>query len=248
MFLRASFDDSGTHAASNLAVWGGVIGQIEDFTRLEQRWAAFLASPAEDGRSISKWSSFDCRWGKGEFEGWKEGARDRARCRARKCIIDSGVLTVAFGVPKKQWAEILGGVFPASLNSANDAALAKCGEAAVEIAHRRKQAIACVIDKGQRSKIAERYLALLDDLAQRRQVPVSWAFQAVIDNYGLQAADCVATECYWAAEARFNGESSELDKQQQAFFANVDPIAYVMTDRAMKHLAQTLVALRDAKA
>lgn len=238
MFLRASFDDSGTHDNSDIVVWGGVFGEIEHFNSLERAWAEFLASPVEDERSITKWSSADCFWGIGEFRGWEKAARDRARRNARQCIIDSYVVPISFAVPVKPWQRIVAPVAPPKFNSANFAAFAKCGDAAIRVAKRQGKAIACVYDLGQRNQLFDQVVALHEERASEAGVPISQTFLAVADNYGLQAADCVATETYWVAVPFLKSGKIELDAQQQAFFGALSPISLFMSEDEMRSFAE----------
>jgi hypothetical protein len=46
--LRAYFDDSGTHASSEVILIGGLIGTIAQWDQFEAAWAAKLAQPLAD--------------------------------------------------------------------------------------------------------------------------------------------------------------------------------------------------------
>ncbi|NBW76549.1 MAG: hypothetical protein EBR34_12235 [Sphingomonadaceae bacterium] len=242
MILRASFDDSGTHKGSDIVIWGGVVGEIEHFAILEAAWERFLASPVEDGRRIIKWSSYDCHWGLGEFMGWEQGAKDRARRNARQCIIDSGVVPVSFAVPLVPWNRIMTGKVGQAFHSANAVAFSEAAKSGLKIAEVRKQAIAAVFDKGQQSPHFDEILRRYGDEAKKRKIPVSLTYQRVIDNYGLQAADVVATETYWIAGPLLRLGKIEMDPQQRAFFNGLEPLSLLMPEQAIRDLRERYLA------
>ena len=46
MLIRAYFDDSGTHANSDVVVLGGLLGSVDQWTQFETAWAAKFSRSA----------------------------------------------------------------------------------------------------------------------------------------------------------------------------------------------------------
>lgn len=238
MLLRASFDDSGTHSDSSVAIWAGIVGDVGQYADLESAWQKFLLSPVEDNRSITKWHSVDCLHGRGEFYGWELGARDRARHNARQAIIDSGVVPVSFAVPREAWEQIVAPHAPIPLKSASAPAFTRCGQAAAQLAQRRRTPIACIYDAGQSCENFNTILGWCNTWANDMGVQIAQGFRPVASYIGLQAADCIATENYWVADRVVRGIPVELDAQQRAFFGGLDPISRIMSEDEMHRLAE----------
>ena len=45
LMLRAYFDDSGSHADSEIVTIGGLVGTVAQWTEFDDRWKALLAEP-----------------------------------------------------------------------------------------------------------------------------------------------------------------------------------------------------------
>ncbi len=45
LMLQCYLDDSGTHGGAPVVVWGGVIGSVDQFGRLEDQWKRLLREP-----------------------------------------------------------------------------------------------------------------------------------------------------------------------------------------------------------
>lgn len=236
--LRACFDDSGTHADSRVVVWGGLIGNTEAFSVLEYLWEQFLREPAEGKAPITKFSARDCRRGRGEFDGWEEGARDRARKIARDIIVKSQLVPVCYAIPVDEFNRIIRGRVRRAFGDANAISFAACADTALKLARKRKEAMACVFDAGQQSKFLTE---LLDDNLKRAKefgVPISHTFQAVVDSYGLQAADTIATEHYWYTLNSVQTGSDEPEPHMRALLRDTDPYGFVMVKEDMENLRE----------
>ncbi|MDE2435491.1 MAG: hypothetical protein KGM49_04430 [Sphingomonadales bacterium] len=236
LMLRSCFDDSGTHADSRVVVWGGLIGNTEAFSVLEYLWEQFLREPAEGKPSIKKFSARDCRRGRGEFDGWEEGARDRARKIARDIIVKSQLVPVCYAVPLDDFNRIIRGRVRRAFGDANAIAFAACADTAMKLAKKRNEAMACVFDAGQETPFLTELLADNIKRAKDMSVPISHTFQAVADSYGLQAADTIATEHYWYTLNSIQTGSAEPEPHMRALLRDTDPFGYVMVRADMENL------------
>jgi hypothetical protein len=59
LVIECYFDDSGTHDASPVVVWGGVAGHAHYLDKLDKMWRALLQQPCEGKRPIKSFSSYD---------------------------------------------------------------------------------------------------------------------------------------------------------------------------------------------
>lgn len=236
LMLRACFDDSGTHAASEVVVWGGVIGSVDQFSVLEYLWGHFLTEPADGKPPIKKFSASDCRSGRNEFEGWEQGARDLARRNARQIIAKAQVVPIAYAVPLKAFNKIIRGRVLRAYAPANGMAFAACADIAFKLARKRNEAVACVFDFGQSSPELDGLLADNLERAKKEGIPVSHTFQAVVDSYGLQAADTIATEHYWFSLQGLKGGDAKPDPHMAALVRETEPFSYLMHEDDMRGL------------
>ena len=236
LMLRACFDDSGTHARSEAVVWGGVIGSVEQFALLENLWDMFLAEPADGKPRIKKFSASDCKSGRNEFDGWEQGARDLARRNARQIIARSQVVPVAYAVPLKSFNKIIRGRVLRAFGPASGMAFAACADTALKLARKRNEAVACVFDIGQSSPDLDSLLADNLKRAQSEGISISHTFQAVADNYGLQASDTIATEHYWYALQCLRSGDEQPDPHMKALVRDTKPFGFLMDEADMRSL------------
>jgi hypothetical protein len=199
IMLHCFFDDSGTHAQSELAVWGGVVGATGHVAKLDAAWQSLLSEPLPGKAPIRKFGVGDCRWAEGDFQLYSPPERDWTRNRFRSTILDSGMKPFAFGVDRRAWDRIVtGDMREAYATGASGVAFSGCADIAVRLAaYMPGSHMLCVFDQGQRSAENESLLVDASARAKAHGVGVTFTFAAVKDVVGLQAADTIATEHYW---------------------------------------------------
>lgn len=236
MFLRAFFDDSGTHGNSEMVVWGGVFGTVESFQLLEAKWQQFLNQPVEGKGPIKKWSTSKCKGARGEFEGWNHTEIDRARYNARQIIADTNVIPVSYAIPTALWRKHIRGRVAKAFGPPSVFAYAKCFDDALKLAEYRREVVACVFDQGQDNSWLREAARQGLELAKGRGVTVTHTNMAVVDSYGLQAADFFATESYWWALRIMKEGKPEPDPHQKALFRKTDPFGFYLDERGIEDL------------
>ena len=247
--LHCYFDDSGTHAGSRLAVWGGLAGASGHFFELDAAWRKLLLNPLPGKPSIKKFSLYDCRWGEGEFAAYKPAERDRVRYLFRQAILDSGMHPFAFSVDVKAWDEIVTGDMRAAYAcGAAGVAFSGCADIAIRLTAKMptKSQMACVFDKGQRKPET---LSLLEDAEQRAaaaSVPITFTFAAVMDVTGLQAADTIATEHYWYGLNVLDGREQERSAHLMSLITRRRTRGYILQRPQILGLRREFRALQKA--
>jgi len=204
MMLCAYFDDSGTHADSDVVVMGGLIGTVEQWDRFERAWAARLADPLPGcGKPPLKMfhlSACSNRRPKGGFEDYSDAEQDAVIHDFRQIILDCMLTSTATAIDRRAWDELIVGPYRDVLGSAITQCFADCIAETVRIANPKPAVdnIAVVFDRGIWS---ERLQIIGDEWAYPLARPriVSVNFAAVSDILPLQGADIVATENYWHA-------------------------------------------------
>jgi hypothetical protein len=198
--LRAYFDDSGTHADSEVVAVGGLVGNVAQWMQFEREWSAKLADPllGYGKPPLQMFHLAHCNARNGEFAGYTDGECDAVTHDFRQIIIDSKLIATASMIDKRAWDELVVGPIRQWIGDAVDVCVENCLSEAIKIAgaHPDGDMIAAVFDRGiwtQRIKnITDEYTL---DLASPRIVSV--AFSNVKDVLPLQGADISATENYW---------------------------------------------------
>jgi hypothetical protein len=67
IMLTAYFDDSGSHAGSDVVVWNGLFGNQYQWKLFDELWAAKLGAPSPGKNSLRRFHMYDCQHGEGEF-------------------------------------------------------------------------------------------------------------------------------------------------------------------------------------
>ena len=228
--LHCFFDDSGTHAQSDFAVWGGVVGATGHFLKLERAWRRLLAEPLPGKAPITNFGVGHCRWGEGDFARYSPAERDLVRNLFRSTILESGMAPVCFGVDRKAWDQIVTGKMRNEYaTGASGVALSACADIAIRLASGMPESqMVCVFDQGQRNSEAE---SLLDDARQRVDAAglrVQFTFAAVGDVVGLQAADTIATEHYWYGRELKTDPNAPLPPHLKHLVSTVKTRAYFL--------------------
>jgi hypothetical protein len=74
--LTAYFDDSGSHADSDVVLWNGLFGNQHQWRFFGELWAAKLQAPSPGKDPLKRFHMYDCQYGEGEFLGWSRTARE----------------------------------------------------------------------------------------------------------------------------------------------------------------------------
>lgn len=245
--LHCYFDDSGTHGGSRIAVWGGLVGASGHFFDLDRRWRELLAEPLPGKPRLAKFGLGDCRWGHGEFEGYKPAERDRVRYLFRQAILDSGMHPFSFAVDVGAWdAIVTGEMRSAYACGADGVAFSGCADLAIKLSGMmpEKSQMACVFDRGQRKS---ELLSLLNDAEQRAEIAgtsITYNFARVVDVTGLQAADTIATEHYWYGLNVLDGKEDERSPHLMSLITRVKTRAYILERPQIIKLRREFRALR----
>jgi hypothetical protein len=199
--LRAYFDDSGTHAASDVVVAGGLIGTPDQWENFEKAWNTKLAAPLPGKPALKKFSLADCNSGKGEFIGYTQGERDAAMHDFRQVLVDAELIGTASAVDRKAWEELVVGPALAIHGSPLEQCIQNCVVETFKIAgpHPEGDRVAVVIDRGIWT---QRLKDIIDHFALTLSRPhiASINFLTVAATPGLQGADTIATENFWHAK------------------------------------------------
>jgi hypothetical protein len=198
--LKAYFDDSGTHAKSEVVVIGGLIGTMAQWEQYEMQWAEKLAHPLPGKPRLRKFHLRACNAHDGEFEDYTSAEQDAVIHDFRQIIIEARLTSLAMAVDKQAWDELIVGSVRRVLGEALSPCFVHCLSETVRIArsHPHDDKIAVVFDKGIETERLRR-IGEMFTLRPGRPRIVSVNFVRVEDVLPLQGADIVATESYWHA-------------------------------------------------
>jgi hypothetical protein len=196
LVIECYFDDSGTHDASPVVVWGGVAGHAHYLDKLDKMWRALLQQPCEGKRPIKSFSSYDLEHAKGEFEGYNQGAKDLTRRNFRQIILESEVSVVAFGVSVKDWDQVVRGLARQSNFTAEQSVFGKAVFEIAKTAKAENEALSLHFDQGRDTPELRKVIAPTLETAQQDSRIVSYSFSKIADFPALQAADLVVHEAY----------------------------------------------------
>jgi hypothetical protein len=60
-------------------VWGGIIGDEDNYAYLDAHWRAMLVAPLPDKPPLQQFRLYDCKVGEGEFKLYNPAERDHVR-------------------------------------------------------------------------------------------------------------------------------------------------------------------------
>ena len=221
--LKLYLDDSGTHADSPVVGVGGLIGTEAQWDWFDKAWKAILAEPFPDKPPLKVWSSYDCRWGKGEYADYNEAERDRLTFRFREVITNSGVYSASNMIDGIAWNQIAVSQFGDQIASAEGTALFNLLDRIRNWVSRHPEgpAMAIYYDAGRRhDPQINRLFVLLQDLLLQIPEVASFSFLKVADATPLQGADMIATESYWFARDFLKGETDAQRAHFKHYLAN----------------------------
>jgi hypothetical protein len=107
--LAAYFDDSGTHAGSDIIVMACIIGTEAEWSRFEVAWKAQLLKPLPDKSPLRRFHMTDCVNGVEEFSGYSYAERDVVIKSFRDIILANNLQGRAIGVARHAWDLLITG-------------------------------------------------------------------------------------------------------------------------------------------
>lgn len=107
--LGAFFDDSGTDISSPVTVIGGLLGTEGQWEAFAQAWSRRLECPFPGKPKLRKFHLSPCRARQDEFRDYTWGEIDSITYEFRRIIVDAGFFTIAVGVNKVAWNELITG-------------------------------------------------------------------------------------------------------------------------------------------
>ncbi len=178
-----------------LVVWGGIIGDEENYAYLEAHWRAMLANPLPGKPPLKRFRLYHCKTGKCEFDTYNLAERDRLRYLCREIIVKSGFAPVAHGVDVKAWNKLVTGARRVQMGAPERLAFGLCCKEVIRTAREYGMPAAAVFDQGREAQV----VSIMD--AVRLLDPeiseiVHYGWSSCASNVGLQAADTVANEFY----------------------------------------------------
>jgi len=201
--LKLFLDDTGTHKGSEVVGVGGLIGGESAWEDFLVRWQSVLDSPFPDKPPLRKWSSFDCRWGLGEFSNYNQAERDRITYRFRDVLTQSNLFGISNMVDGEAWKEIIAKLGSENISTAEATALYRALTRMQNWISTQPGGpdLAVYYDAGRADNPEIHKLAkLLGNENTAFSHIVGFTFLPVIGNPPLQGADMIATESYWYAQ------------------------------------------------
>lgn len=200
MILRAYFDDSGTHADSDVVVMGGLIGTVSQWEHLERQWTQKLKRPLSNKPPLKRFHLSACNARMGEFASYSYAEQDAVIRDFREIIINAKLTSTASAIDRKAWDELVVGPYREVLGDPMRICFLHCIDEIVRFAEPQIHGhqISIVFDQGIYSHDLQK---IVNQYTPRPPV-VSITFGAVQEILPLQGADIVATENYWHALKR----------------------------------------------
>lgn len=195
LMIQFYFDDSGTHDASPVVLWGGIAGDSENFAYLDAKWREFLKEPSPGRPPIPAFSLSKCKARRGVFEQYDNLAVDAARKRAREIIINSGVSPIAYGIDRSAWDRMVGKHKNKDHGSPDRMAYGLCVNAVLHEANLRGEHVKAHFDRGQ-DAIVRGVAIEAESIFPELKAVVEYSSLPVASSTGLQAADVIAGEFY----------------------------------------------------
>jgi hypothetical protein len=245
LVLQAFFDDAGTHDSAEVVVWGGFVGTDEQWFDLDEKWRAKLAIPFAKPElwkpPLSRFHLSPCAALDGEFKGYTRAESDSIQHDFRQIICDSGVVGISYSIDRPAYERLVTGDAQEFLGDAEQACFGACfnGAFAQSAKHfpaedRLMIVFDWVTDAARQAKLR----AVADRVEQApgsRPHIVGAYFGKVINNTPLQAADIIATENYWDAQAFLRDHNRIPRPHFKHFLGNVQAEGQIMREQEIKH-------------
>jgi hypothetical protein len=198
--LVAYFDDSGTHASSNIVLVAGLFGTEWQLRSLDRLWQRHIDRPLEGAKpALRRFHATDCFNSTNEFSGWSRTETDYFSHELRTAIIESGVSAYGVGVQRNDWDEIVTGELRGFLGDAEGYAISQCYVKTLQWARENTYdpEITFVFDN-RPSEIQRRAKTVGNAFEKHSENPrvVACEFSSSYDSCALQAADLFAWEIY----------------------------------------------------
>lgn len=221
--MQCYFDDSGTHEASKVVSWGGVMGTVAEISKLDALWRKLLNDPLDGHKPpLKQFHLSHCARSLGEFESYTPAERDAVRYNFRQPIIESGVETIAHAVSIVDWNEIIVGAARGYYGSPEQAAFSECLRAALQFASDcREPEISIFLDRGRMLRPLVERVEIVEKSYSGFSELVAIGFNKIVEFCPLQAADTVATENYWHAKAYLSDSEAAPEPHFQSLLNNV---------------------------
>jgi hypothetical protein len=213
--LYAYFDDSGTHASSEIVLVGGIFGSPNQMDLLSERWAKKLADPSPGKPPLKRFHMTDCEAADGEFLGWSRTATDYLVHELGDIILKSGVWGFAAAIERRPYEELVIGDLRRACGDAETFCYIECFNQvrkwAYEFTGDRK--IAMIFDSRPPDKQIDvrKINEVYGQTKEFRSLPdfVSLDFLSSTKIVPLQAADMIAWEFYQDALDTLRGRKLE---------------------------------------
>lgn len=248
MMIQAYFDDSGTHADSDLVFVGGVFGSVDQWELFEAAWEAVLDNPAPHKVSLPRFHMAECEAGEGLFADYKPAERDRTIHNFRKVILDSGLYGYAMGISRADWDKFAPTVLTSILGDHIESfCIWSCFQHVLDWAGLRKE-VAFVFDDWRGSpdrradfdRIGNIYQGAAKAGSTKAQ-PLSLTFANTLKTLPLQAADMVAWEMRNYARAWLQNPGSEERQHLQRLIETERFAGQIVDEKALKKIAETSI-------
>ncbi|XSC46993.1 DUF3800 domain-containing protein [Bradyrhizobium sp. RDT10] len=125
--IAAYFDDSGTHAKSEIVIVAGVFATEARTRLLARRWVKMLADPLEGRKpALKRFHAFDCYNSLNEFSGWTRTETDFFCHLLREELVGADISGYAVACPRKDWDELVTGDYRAIFGDAEGFCIRNC--------------------------------------------------------------------------------------------------------------------------
>lgn len=251
MMIQAYFDDSGTHAGSDLVFVGGTFGSVDQWEPFEAAWKAVLDNPAPHKASLPRFHMAECEAGEGLFADYKPAERDLTIHNFRKVILDSGLYGYAMGISRTDWDKFAPTVLTSILgDNIESFCIWNCFQHVLNWAGLRNE-VAFVFDDWRGSSDSRADFGRISDIYQgaakadsTKAQPLSLTFANSLKTLPLQAADMVAWEMRNCARAWLQDPGSEERQHLQRLIETERFAGQVADEKTLKEIAETSVQAR----
>jgi len=245
--LGAFFDDSGTHSASPVVAFGGLLGTEAQWDAFAPAWSALLAEPLPGKPPLKQFHLTPLRARVDEFEPYNRVEQDYINHLFKKIILDVGLVTLAAAVDKQAWNElVVGPVLENEFGRPEEYCFVKCVDLVIDTIRARKpgERVYFFFDQGTRDRL-ENWAKLYLTQAERYPEIEGFGFAKVSDVVALQGADLIATETYQFGQAWLeNPENPKVHPQFEDFrYRDLSAGAILMRE----HIAEMVARWKQSR-